>query len=536
MDQSLLEAATCGDATIAKHLALHNPGMLLGTTPHGNTCLHISSIYGHLGFCTDVVALNRSLLSSVNKDGETPLLIAMTSGHATLASFLLKCYRDLKLSEAILKPDKQGCNVLHHAIRSGHRELAMENYVEIFEKLLGIPYSEAEGAKGYNALHAAVRSGNSSIVKRIMETRPELARKESKYRRGPMQLAVNWDNIDMLNVMLEYDRSLGYEINSEGYCLLHFAAHRGHIGVTRELLKHCPDAPCWNTNGWSCLHEAVLYGHENFLEFVLEAQQLHKLINMRSSEGKTALHYAVQKCNPRMVGALLRHKDIDATVFDNDGVLPTWLLYYSREHAKTLNSGYNEVSMLMLKANPEEETDLRRSAKEAVTNRSRKDIKSLTETYTSNTSLVAILISTITFAAAFTLPGGYSSDAGNEGLPIMGRKLAFQAFLIADTLAMCSSLSVAFICIIARWEDLEFLLYYRSFTKKLMWFAYMATTTAFAAGLYTVLAPRLLWLAVAVCILSALLPLFTKLLGEWPVLKLRFRLGRTFKSEFLDMV
>jgi len=147
--------------------------------------------------------------------------------------------------------------------------------------------------------------------------------------------------------------------------------------------------------------------------------------------------------------------------------------------------------------------------------------------------LVLILI---TFAAAFTLPGGYSTDSGNEALPIMSRKFAFKAFLVSDTLAMCSSLAVAFICVIARLEDLEFLLYYRSFTKKLMWFAYMATTTAFATGLYTVLAPRLPWLAIAICILTSLLPILTKLLGEWPVLRLRFRLGRTFNSELLDMV
>ena len=67
----------------------------------------------------------------------------------------------------------------------------------------------------------------------------------------------------------------------------------------------------------------------------------------------------------------------------------------------------------------------------------------------------------------------------------MARKIAFKAFLISNALAMCSSLAVAFICVIARLEDLEFLLYYRSFTKKLMWFAFMATTTAFATGLYT---------------------------------------------------
>ena len=199
----------------------------------------------------------------------------------------------------------------------------------------------------------------------------------------------------------------------------------------------------------------------------------------------------------------------------------------------------NEVSMLMLKADPRDETsiyNLHKQAKDKVTNLIRKDIKSLTETYTGNTSLVAILIATITFAAAFTLPGGYSTDAGNEGLPIMARKFAFKAFLISDTLALCSSLVVAFVCIIARWEDLEFLLYYRSFTKKLMWFAYMATTTAFATGLYTVLVPHLQWLAIVVCVLMGLLPIVTKLLGEWPILKLRFRLGLAFKSELLDMV
>ena len=184
----------------------------------------------------------------------------------------------------------------------------------------------------------------------------------------------------------------------------------------------------------------------------------------------------------------------------------------------------------MLNADPQAATNiynLRRQAHAEVTKRTRKDIKSLTQTYTGNTSVVAILI---------TLPGGYITDAGNEGLPIMARKIAFKAFLISNALAMCSSLADAFICVIARWEDLEFLLYYRSFTKKLMWFAYMATTTAFATGLYTVLAPRLPWLAIAICILTSLLPILTKLLGEWPVLRLRFRLGRTFNSELLDMV
>nr|CAB3489511.1 unnamed protein product [Digitaria exilis] len=451
MDSRLLEAATTGDAKTMQNLAMHDTGVLLGTTPQGNTCLHIACIHGHERLCKDALALNKSLLTTVNLQGETPLLTAVISGRVSLAYFLLECCHDEKLREAILKQDDRGCNALHHAILCGHRELAlklieaetdlshavnkygesamfmaaMRNYADVFEKLLEVPGSAHGGARCYNALHAAVRNGNSAIAKRIMETRPGLAKEKTN----------------------------------------------------------------------------------------------------------------VRKCNPKMVAALLHHHDVDVTMQNTEGAIANWKLFNASHHAKTLN--WNEVSMLMLKADPEDATsllNLHKEAKDKVKESQRNDIKSLTQTYTGNTSLVAILIATITFAAAFTLPGGYSTDPGNEGLPILSRKYAFQAFLICDTLAMCSSLAVAFICVIAKWEDLEFLLYYRSFTKKLMWFAYVATTTAFSTGLYTVLAPHLLWLAITVCVLTSLLPILTKLLGEWPILKLRFRLGRTFKSELLDMV
>jgi ankyrin repeat protein len=188
MDRQLLKAALSGDAAEMKQLALNFPGVLVGTTPQGNTCLHIASIHGHEGFCKDVLELNQSvfMLTAINKDGETPLLTAVTRGRDTLASVLLKCCRDRQLSETILKQDKRGCNALHHAIRRGYRTLALElieaepalskaanerdesplfiaamrNFEDVLDKLLGIPDSAHSGAFSFNALHAAVRSGN----------------------------------------------------------------------------------------------------------------------------------------------------------------------------------------------------------------------------------------------------------------------------------------------------------------------------------------------------------------------------------------
>ncbi|KAM0873722.1 hypothetical protein ACQ4PT_037883 [Festuca glaucescens] len=334
----------------------------------------------------------------------------------------------------------------------------------------------------------------TAFVKTIMDKHPELAGQAADmYSCTPVRQAVQHGKVDMLRVMLEHNSTLGYEINSRGCPLLTDAAYQGQVAAVREILKHCPDAPPYNnTNGQTLLHVAVRYDHAELVEFVLKTPLLRKLVNVQDKIGKTALHYAVQKCNPRIVIALLTHEDIDATVLDNGGISTTWELSSVVKNAKTLN--WNEVIMLMSKANPQDVLGLRNlhwQAKRETTDASRKDAKSLTQMYTSNTSLVAILIATITFAAPFTLPGGYSNNAGSEGLPIMSNKFAFHVFLISDTLAMCSSFTVAFICIIARWEDYEFLIYYRSFTKKLMWFAYVATTTAFSTGLYTVLAPRL---------------------------------------------
>ncbi|KAJ4765848.1 Ankyrin repeat family protein [Rhynchospora pubera] len=204
------------------------------------------------------------------------------------------------------------------------------------------------------------------------------------------------------------------------------------------------------------------------------------------------------------------------------------------KRAKTLD--WTEVLMMMKNANPESLTLLpRQEAKREITEKSIEEIKTLTNTYTNSTSIVAVLIATITFTAAFTLPGGYSNDSGSEGLPVLARKAAFKAFIISDTLAMCSSLAVAFICVIYRWEDRKFLLHYRSLTEKLMWFAYMATTVAFATGLYTVLKPRITWLAILICLLP-IVPFLTYLLGKWPIWKLRWRLGSAYKSDLLDLL
>ena len=166
-----------------------------------------------------------------------------------------------------------------------------------------------------------------------------VAREEEKTNHNtPMHQAVLWNKIDVLRVLLEHDRSLGYVVNSDyGTPLLCSAAYRGHAEVARELLKHCPDAPYSRNHGWTCLHDAVWNEETEFVEFVLGLPQLRKLVNMRDSNGDTALHLAVKKCNPEMVTILLHHPDIDVTVINNKSDPAAWKLNSDDTNAKTIN-------------------------------------------------------------------------------------------------------------------------------------------------------------------------------------------------------
>jgi len=165
------------------------------------------------------------------------------------------------------------------------------------------------------------------MAKRVMEKHPSLARQENETKNTPMHLAANEDKVDVITALLEHDRSLGYLISTDGAPLLCIAACQGHVGVARELLKHCPDAPYCDAEGSTCLHTAVLSKQAEFVDFLLGSQQLQHLINMANNNGETALHLAATNNETKMVAAFLRHQDIDATVLDNAGnqvkVLPS---------------------------------------------------------------------------------------------------------------------------------------------------------------------------------------------------------------------
>lgn len=144
---------------------------------------------------------------------------------------------------------------------------------------------------------------------------------------------------------------------------------------------------------------------------------------------------------------------------------------------------------------------------------------------TSNSCMVvATLIATVAFAAAFTVPGGNKEDTG---IPFFLWTNSFMVFVVSNSGALffsTTSLLMFLSILTARYAEEDFL---RSLPKRLiigfasLFFAIAAMMVAFCATLSIVLSERLKWISIPIALLASFpvsmfallqLPLFVQML------------------------
>jgi hypothetical protein len=120
--------------------------------------------------------------------------------------------------------------------------------------------------------------------------------------------------------------------------------------------------------------------------------------------------------------------------------------------------------------------------------------------------IISVLIATVTFASAFTLPGGSyqsASDGGVPGTPILAGSYAFSAFILADALAFICSFLATFSVVIASTPAVELSVrhWYTNVSGMLLHASGRSLMASLGLGLYLVLAPTAHAIAVVVCVI-----------------------------------
>ncbi|XP_027152355.1 protein ACCELERATED CELL DEATH 6-like [Coffea eugenioides] len=458
MDPELYAAAQSGNWVVMESFS---DDFYTQHTPVEDTVLHVlAESCDSENVVQLILAGHGRLLMKLNKRGETALHLAARNGHFRIVRALI----DYAKSEAghwftpcfdrrkrmLRMASVAGNTALHEAVRNNFYDIAKllvqedpefrypHNYA-VETPLYLTPSYLGPGHK--TALHAAAIWNFPDSMKLILEKLPNLIKNVDKFGWTALHYAAKFNHQEIARLLLSADRSTAYVAakNDDSKTALHIAVTHGHVVLVQEILSHCPD--CWvqiTGKSRNILHLAVKHEKREVLEFVLQNSCASKLINEKDNEGNTPLHLYVATKN--LDGnCLVNQPFVDVNSFDNsnstpldrivrdDQLLERQILMKDQLEQAGGTRGYRNVATV--------KKILRAASPDEV-----KRVEKLAENY----SIVATLIITVTFAAGFTVPGGYNSDGPHKGMAVLGKKAAFIAFVFSDFLAMFFSVDAVF--------------------------------------------------------------------------------------------
>ncbi|KAL9458261.1 hypothetical protein AB3S75_007180 [Citrus x aurantiifolia] len=540
MDPHFFKAAAAGNSEPFKDMAREVIESLL-TAKTKNTILHINIISQErenlsTKFVEEILEKCPSLLLQVNAKGETPLHVAAKFGHSDIVRFLVE---RAKLPQHENEELESGVGAARQMIRMAnnekntalHEAACCEN-VDVVKILTkedpDYPYSannygktplymaaessssdmvlallenstpvSHEGPNGKAALHAAAMEFRfaDAALRKLLEEKKNMIKETDQYGWTPIHYAAYYGNYEMVNLLLEIDQSASNIANKDRkMTALHLAAGRGHARTVETILSLSPD--CYelvDNKGWNFLHYAMVSFRVEQLTNLLENNPLARsLINEGDAMENTPLH-VLAAVRPKEFHAVMIKKtqaNYDAVNKRNVSVRHIFSYGYPKlkEEIQKLSKdfGRGQYSNGVICKSELECND---------------DTKDVYKDTRESHLVVAALIATVAFAAAFAIPGGYRSE---NGTAILRRNKAFQAFIVADSIAMVFSLSAVFTHFflslkIEATKDFDGALFGASLWLTL--FSMGAMVIAFVTGTYAMLVPSL-GLAIITCLIG----------------------------------
>ncbi|KAA8526407.1 hypothetical protein F0562_008390 [Nyssa sinensis] len=508
----------------------------------GNTILHEAASSNKLVRAAEEMLLKApDLLEISNEFQETALFRAARYGKIEMFKFLdgevNKKFSAEHRDTFYRKNDKS--TILHVSILAAHFDLAL--YIaENYPFLIG-----EQDDKGMTALHhlscnaSAFKSRRRKCLKRFINSclrlplweavQKDVTRYDSalKLARLLIEMDTSWKDTDQL-----VDGREGGEDSSSSDTDLHekegngngekpnesikkpkvptpllLATEYGCVEIVKEIIERYPQAvEHVDDKGRTILHIAIKYRQIEIFNMVEGIKiSMKRLVRKCDDDYNSILH---------MVGFKAKHCKTDDMRSPALQLQGEWHLFEriqnicSAHFFRHINKKGKTAEEIFEKKNK----DLRKNAEEW--------LKRTSE----NSSIVAVLIATVAFAAAYTVPGGSNQ---NTGVPILLNQTFFVVFTITDVLSLTFALTSVIIFLSILTSPFRLIDFKQSLPQKLMLgftcliFSVSMMMLAFAATIILVIHNKGQWTKIAlytaaflpVCVFAfSYLPLYSSLL------------------------
>ncbi|CAE5976944.1 unnamed protein product [Arabidopsis arenosa] len=430
----LYQAAMKGDWKAAKPIIDIQEDIVIATiTNNLEIALHIAVAAKHKVFVRHLLErMNSHDLALQNKHGNTALCFAAASGVIEIAEMLIDKNPNLPMIRG-------GGEMIpiHMASLFGHGDMVKYLYCKTdFSNLNAIvdvaltmlkekeALAFSRNGAGETALHLMARKPSAIAHKRQLNFFKSIANSIFKgfFHGAKMQTLAHQLVHELWKSVVQLPVGKLWEFLGSPSRLLFEAAKSGNVEFLVILIRSYPDL-IWKVDdrNRSLFHVAALNRHESIFDIVYELGAIKDLIvAYKEDTSKNNLLHLVARLPPPnrlqvVSGAALQMQRELLWFKAVKKIVP-------RSYIKTKNNDGEIAHDLFTK----EHDNLRKEGE-----------KWMKETATS-CMLVATLIATVVFAAAFTVPGG-NNEA--NGFPKFGKKLWFDMFILSNSVALFSSVT-----------------------------------------------------------------------------------------------
>ncbi|XP_019857542.1 PREDICTED: serine/threonine-protein phosphatase 6 regulatory ankyrin repeat subunit A-like [Amphimedon queenslandica] len=279
----------------------HNAVLINVQDKDGNTPLHLACQKKKQKMVSLLLkaSLSNNNLLITNKKGQTPLHLAVASGHKDTAEALLFSVTGSSTHHDLLTAtDNEGSTVFYTACSHG--------YIDVFCYLSNI-YPQCVNVMdntGRGLLHAACERGDIGVVRTLIETH------------GLDPLAEDEDGITCLHLLAERKRVYMYQYlepnivsnpvpkDKSGRTPLHYASRSDNIDMVHYLIETfpcTPDDP--DNNGYTSVHGACEAGSMELVQYFLTDLKCNALAE--TDDCKSLFYFASKSSNLELVWFLI---------------------------------------------------------------------------------------------------------------------------------------------------------------------------------------------------------------------------------------